>query len=272
MKRNASRWVVWLATLAVATLVFTPRLAAQQAPRALVAVWAHADDEAAAAPVLARYAREGARVHLIIVTDGAQGGMRTTIPRGPELARARIEEARCSAEALGAQAPILLGFPDAQLGSYVDDPMRLFHVTARLQKELERLQPGALITWGPDGGSGHPDHRIVSSIVTQLVRAGAPGAPERLFYASLPIEGMRALQPSREAPPFLFPLPKHFTVRVSYTSADLEASFRSLACHKTQFTDELLQRVVASSRTIDTGALAFGSAFPAAAADDLFAK
>ena len=43
-----------------------------------------------------------------------------------------------------------------------------------------------MITWGPDGGTGHPDHRLVSNIVTQLQRAGAPGVPERVFYMNLP--------------------------------------------------------------------------------------
>ena len=47
------------------------RAAAQGAPRTLVAVFAHGDDEGAAAPILARYAREGAQVYLVIATDGA---------------------------------------------------------------------------------------------------------------------------------------------------------------------------------------------------------
>jgi len=47
-------------------------------------VVADAVDENAAAPVLARYAREGARVFLVIATDGAQGGAHTSIPRGAE--------------------------------------------------------------------------------------------------------------------------------------------------------------------------------------------
>ena len=168
-----------------------PRLLAQGASRTLVAVFAHADDEGAAAPILARYAREGVQVYLIIATDGARGGAHTSIPRGPELARVRGDEARCAADALGIHAPILLGFPDAQLGNYMEDPTRLFQLTARVQGELQRLRPDAVITWGPDGATGHPDHRLVSSVVTQLVRAGAPGAPERLFYVSLPAEGFR---------------------------------------------------------------------------------
>jgi LmbE family N-acetylglucosaminyl deacetylase len=156
--------------------------------------------------------------YAIIATDGAQGASHTSIPRGSELARVRSEEARCSTDALGIQPPILLGFPDAQLGAYTDDRDRLFRLTQRVQEDLQRLRPNALITWGPDGGTGHPDHRLVSGVVTQLVRAGAPGVPERLFYVSIPAEGMRVMNPSRGAPPFLVPLEKYFQ-RACYVHA-----------------------------------------------------
>ena len=89
----------------------------QAAPRTLVAVFAHADDEGAVSPVLARYAREGVQVHVIVATDGAQGGSYTSIPRGPELARVRSEEMLCATKALGTQPPVQLGFPDGELGT-----------------------------------------------------------------------------------------------------------------------------------------------------------
>jgi LmbE family N-acetylglucosaminyl deacetylase len=149
----------------------------QATAKTLVAVIAHPDDEGVASPILARYAREGVQVHLIIATDGAAGGQQTSIPRGPELARVRAEEARCATDALGLKPPILLGFPDGQLGNYAEDPVRLFRLTQRVHEELQRLRPDALITWGPDGGTGHPDHRLVSAVVTQLARTGAPGVP-----------------------------------------------------------------------------------------------
>lgn len=248
-----------------------PRLWAQGASMTLVAVFAHGDDEGAAAPILARYAREGAEVYLIIATDGGQGGAHTSIARGPELAQVRSEEARCAARALGIHAPILLGFPDAQLGSYMDDRTRLFQLTARLQGELQRLRPDALITWGPDGATGHPDHRLVSSVVTQLVRAGAPGAPERLFYASLPVEGFRVMNPERgEAPPFLIPQAKYFNARVSFSPADFDASLRSMACHKTQYSDDTVNRMSAALRRASNGELAFAPLASMAATTDLF--
>src|SRR6187455_1726716 len=92
-----------------------------QAPRILVAVLAHADDEGPIAPLLARHARDGAQVYMLVVSDGSAGsGQQGYIPRpdgtpaGDALATVRAEEARCAARALGVQPPVLLGFPDGK--------------------------------------------------------------------------------------------------------------------------------------------------------------
>jgi LmbE family N-acetylglucosaminyl deacetylase len=62
-----------LMTVVLAALLFftTQETLLSQAsgPRTLVAVLAHADDEDPAAPIIARYAREGVQVHLLIVSD-----------------------------------------------------------------------------------------------------------------------------------------------------------------------------------------------------------
>lgn len=244
--------------------------AAQQAPRTLVAVVAHADDEVAIAPILARYAREGVQVYMVIATDGAQGGANTSIPRGPDLARVREEEARCAADALGIHPPILLGFPDGKLGDYTSDPSLLYRLTQRLAEELQRLRPEAMITWGPDGGVGHPDHRLVSNVVTQLARAGAPGVPERLFYMYLPVEGIRAMNPQRGEPPLLIPQAKYFTVHVPFAPEDLDAGRRSMACHRSQFTPEVVERVFPVQARAWNGEIPLVPAFSTAPARDLF--
>ena len=173
------------------TLPATP--AAQSRPRTLVALLAHADDETAVSPVLARYAREGVRVHLIIATDGSAGsGSQAYLQRsesgpvGDALVKARADEARCAATALGVLEPTLLTFPDGKLGDYLGDRSPPFRLTEQIANEMEHLRPDVVITWGPDGGTGHPDHRILSNIATQLQRTGAPGMPERLFYMYVP--------------------------------------------------------------------------------------
>ena len=140
---------------------------ATQVPRTLVAVLAHADDEGPIAPLLARYASVGVQVYMVVVSDGSAGaGQQGHVPRpdvlltSEELATVRAEEARRAAQALGLHPPILLGFPDGKLGDYAGDRGLIYRATERIAEELQRLNPDVVITWGPDGGTGHPDHRI----------------------------------------------------------------------------------------------------------------
>jgi len=260
------------ALLCLIAVLLSPVIPAAQQPaaRTLVAVFAHPDDEGVAAPVLARYAREGVQVYLFVVTDGAAGGQQTSIASGLELAKVRAEEAQCATDALGIRPPILLGFPDGQLGTYAQDPVRLFKVAQRLQEELQKVRPDALITWGADGGSGHPDHRLVSAVVTQLVRAGAPGVPDRLFYASFPADVMRAANPSRGEPPMLIPQAKHLTTRIAVTPRDLDAAERSLSCHKSQFPADAMTRLAAAGRKAWSSGVLFAPAFASSPQSDLF--
>jgi LmbE family N-acetylglucosaminyl deacetylase len=115
------RTLTFAAVVVFASVLAPITSSGQGTARTLVAVWAHADDEGPVAPILARYAREGVQVHMIIATDGAQGAANTSVLRGPEIAKLRVEEARCSAKALGIHPPILLGFPDGALGHYNAD-------------------------------------------------------------------------------------------------------------------------------------------------------
>ncbi len=245
--------------------------------KTLAVLLAHADDESAVGPILARYAREGVQVHLIIATDGSQGAgsaggsLRPDSGlRGDELARARGEEARCAADALGVRPPILLGFPDGKLGDYIGDRSLLYRLTDRIAGELQRLHPDAVLTWGPDGGTGHPDHRLVSNIATQLARAGAPGVPDRLFYMNLPAEAMRAMNPQRGAPPLLIPEAKYFTVRVSFTQRDFDAAQQAMICHRTQFTEEQVKRLRPFAAQVWNGEIRLIPAFPTEGSTDLF--
>jgi LmbE family N-acetylglucosaminyl deacetylase len=216
-------------------------------------------------------------VHLIVASNGEQGVganpefLRTqSITAGESLGRLRTEEARCAATALGANAPILLGFPDGKLGDYIGDRTLIYRLTDRIAAEIQRLQPDALITWGPDGGTGHPDHRIVSTLVTQLVRAGAPGATERLFYMYIPAEGLAAMNPQRGAPPMLAPGAKYLTTVVPFTSADLDAAKRSMACHRSQFAPELIERMFPMQVRSWNGNMSLTPAYPTYAGTDLF--
>ena len=184
----------------------------------------------------------------------------------------RADEARCAASELGAQPPILLGFPDGTLGDYSEDKGLLYRLTDRLVATLESIRPDAIVTWGPDGGYGHPDHRLVSSITTQLVRAGAPGTTERLFYMNIPVEAMRAMYPGRAEPPWLVPRAKYLTVRVPFAPQDFAAARRAMACHRTQFTDEMIQRITTARAGEWTDEIRLLPAESAIGQNDPFAK
>jgi hypothetical protein len=58
---------------------------------------------------------------------------------GEELVRQRAE-ARCAAQALGIQRPILLGFSDGKLGDFAGDRSLIYRVTQRIAEELGRLR------------------------------------------------------------------------------------------------------------------------------------
>jgi LmbE family N-acetylglucosaminyl deacetylase len=274
--RSKRRAVVASSLAATALILASSQdVSAQPATRTLVAVLAHADDETPVGPVLARYAREGAKVYLIIASDGGQGT--SALARSDSSARVvadltavRAEEARRAAQALGAEPPILLGFPDGKLGDFIADRALNFRLSARIAAELERLRPDAIITWGPDGGFGHPDHRIVGAIVTQLVRADAPGATERLFYMYIPPEGFRSMYPQRGEPPLVAPNAKYLTMRVSFTPADLEAANRAMASHRSQLTPETLARVQPMQARYWNGVVPLAPAFSSAGGTDLF--
>jgi LmbE family N-acetylglucosaminyl deacetylase len=214
---------------------------------------------------------------MLIVSDGRGGsGQHGHLPRpdvtmqGDALVDERVGEANAAAEMLGTHAPIFLGFPDGKLGDYLGDRTLIYRLTARLAEELRRLRPDVVITWGPDGGTGHPDHRIVSSVVTQLQRTGAPGVPERLFYMTLPLEAIRAFNPARAERPLVLPLAKYATTRVSFAAEDLAAAKRAMACHRTQYTTEVVARVTTAAEAAWAGAVRLVPAFATAGPDDVF--
>ena len=220
-----------LALLLLAALLPRPA-AAQDTPRTIMAVFAHPDDERIVGPLLARFAREGHRVHWVIATDGSKGVRDYAgIPAGAPLAAARAEESRCAATRMGVPAPTMLGLEDGGLAS--------FDALGRLRREVSRLveevRPQAILTIGPEGGTGHPDHRLVGNVATEVVQGlTAPDAP-MLYYASLPLERMRD---APRASPSVTPVAQRYlTVQVPFTPADLAAGLAAFACHASQYTE-----------------------------------
>jgi len=226
--------------------------------RTILAVFAHPDDEQVVSPILSRYAHEGVKVHLAIATDGQKGVREHAgIPAGSALATARAAEARCACEKLGIEPPVLMGLEDGALQAEANKRAVLEQV-ARL---LTELKPTVVITWGPDGVTGHTDHRMVSNLVTEIVQRGGPDAPRQLFYAGFSDERLSALaelNPSAGAgvPPGIAVSSGRFLpVRISYSDQDAKAAAESLACHRSQYTPQELVTMSRMARTMEAGAV-----------------
>src|SRR5207253_4875858 len=206
------------ASLAVALATIVSQSARAQNSRPILAVFAHPDDERVIGPLLSRLAREGRETHLVIATDGSKGVRDFAhIPAGPELAAARTKEATCAANRLGVRQLHVLGLPDGGLASFD----ALGKLRSSLVAIIDSLKPAAIITYGPEGGTGHPDHRLVGDVVTQIVQSDARYANVDLLYASLPTERLYTAPPAQ--PTVNGMAEALLTVRVPFEERDLTA-------------------------------------------------
>jgi LmbE family N-acetylglucosaminyl deacetylase len=203
-----------------------------QVSRPIVAVFAHPDDERIIGPLLSRLARERRETHLVIATDGSKGVRDfANIPAGAELAAARAKEASCAANRLGVRQLHLLGLPDGGLASFD----ALGKLRSGILGVIDSLRPAAIITFGPEGGTGHPDHRLVGDVVTQIVQSDTRYfANVDLLYASLPTERLATAPPAQ--PTVNGMAEALLTVRVPFEERDLVAGREEFACHRTQYT------------------------------------
>jgi LmbE family N-acetylglucosaminyl deacetylase len=220
---------------------------AQSSPRTLLAVFAHPDDETLVGPVLARYAREGAKVYLAIATRGEKGtNERAGIPAGDSLANVRRGEAICACKQLGIEPPIFFELSDGELGAIANPLGHNTQVVAdRVEKLIEKLHPAVVVTWGAEGGYGHPDHRLVSDAVTQVIQASKPDT--KLYYIEFSPEQVKLLNEVWPASiPWHATDTSYLTVSVAVSKADQQAYHRALECHKSQFSPEEAQKLASA--------------------------
>lgn len=141
--------------------------------RPVVGVFAHPDDEIFAGGALATFAKER-DVYLVCITNGEAGINSSSKPL--ELGELRKEELRNSAEALGAKDVFFLDFGDGDLSNNLYDV-----IAEKLQEVLEKVDPEILLTFEPNGVSGHMDHAMTSSITTYVFEK-LPNVKELWYY------------------------------------------------------------------------------------------
>lgn len=192
----------------------------------VVVVLAHPDDELPMAPALAALAREGRFVSIVHATPGDSGPGVSGMEKGEALAAVRRGEAQCAGKALGVTEVANLGFGDGRLGDHARDGSLAEALALRIG------EADIVLTWGPDGGYGHADHRMVSAITSQIVQAMEPSARPRLLYVGIPAG---SLPPVPDMAGWATTDPALLSETIPYAPADLAASKAAAMCHETQF-------------------------------------
>lgn len=207
----------------------------------LAAVLAHPDDESfGCAGALAKAHDAGETTRLLVVTRGESGSADGT----PDPATGDLREAEliCAARAIGLdEVSVLDGYAD---GGVADEPFE--RLVDEIAAWLAERRPAAVITFGPHGVTGHPDHVVVGNATRWAVeRLADTGLAPNAVYVVSPVfdpSGNRYdLSPEEQAA----------THRIEITDV-ARRKVEALECHASQA--DVTDEVAALRSAIDGGA------------------
>jgi len=133
----------------------------------LMAVLAHPDDESLGfGGTLARYSAEEVQTYLVTATRGERGRFFSPDRKAEpaEVGRVREAELRAAAAVLGIREVFILGYPDGAV-----DQIDTATAIAAIVQHIRRVRPHVILTFGPDGAYGHPDHIAISQFTTAAI-------------------------------------------------------------------------------------------------------
>ncbi len=239
--------------------------------RRLLCVTAHPDDEAAAfGGALLLYASRGVETYVSCLTAGEAGPSGTAKSRN-ELAELRRAEFARACELLKVSHGEVLGYSDGGLHQLaVSGP------TADLAYKIRRLRPQVLLTFGPDGGTGHADHSMACVFATfafhwaarddwfveQLNTGVSPYQVQKLYYLTSEF-GFPGRRPLCSAP----------TSAILDVGDFVEDKIRAFKAHTTQVRGTTVETVIRQQCGKETYHLAAGFTAPTTKMEtDLFAS
>ncbi len=206
--------------------------------RKLLAVLAHPDDESLGfGGTLAKYAAEGVETYLITATCG-EAGRFGTLGKGHdpnEVARVREAELRSAAQVLGIHEVSILGYADGRV-----DQVPARTAIDEIGAHIRRIQPDVVLSFGPDGAYGHPDHIAISQFTTAAIIES--GNVPKSYYLAWRAEKWNAYESAfgkltstvdgvqRQATPW----PDWAVTTVIDTSSHWPTVWKAVSCHQTQ--------------------------------------
>ncbi len=156
----------------------------------ILGVWAHPDDETyLSAGLMAQAIAQGDRVVCVTATRGEAGSLDEQRWPPATLASVREVELIAALAALGVTEHEWLDYPDGGCDSIPAE-----EAVIKVGAIFDEVQPDTVLTFGPDGMTGHPDHKAISAWTTTAFEQSAkPGAA--LYYATVTPEWMDTVAP-----------------------------------------------------------------------------
>lgn len=156
----------------------------------ILGVWAHPDDEAfLSSGLMANAVRKGDRVVCVTATRGELGSWDEERWPTESMALVREAELKASLEVLGVTEHHWLEYEDGACG---DVPIE--EATERVAAFMKDLEPDSVLTFGPEGMTGHPDHEAVSRWTSEAFRRAAKSGA-RLYHATKTPEYLKRMGP-----------------------------------------------------------------------------
>jgi LmbE family N-acetylglucosaminyl deacetylase len=163
----------------------------------LLGVFAHPDDETfCAGGTLAKYVANGWEVMVISATRGQAGQIHDPLAATRRtLGQVREREFYAACEQLGVHHARVLDYMDGTL-----QDVDLHELTGAIVQIIRAFRPDVVITFGPDGAYGHPDHIAIGAATTRAFeQAGSlrhfpeqftagrhPHRPAQLYHSYFP--------------------------------------------------------------------------------------
>lgn len=219
----------------------------QPQSKTILVVLAHPDDETAFGSALAKHARLGDRVHLILAVD-AKFDTRFVNAAPDSVAQAKQRDVVCSCEKLGIEKPIFYSFSSMDRKHGAKDGVRDAvesgsQFREKLKQSIVDFKPDLIITFGPDGEYGHPEHIIVSSLVTELLLREGWVDKYPLYYfgwtKSLEEDGDGWVRYADD---------QYFNVEVTYTDEDEQKAAQAIRCYSSGFSTAEMEEMTAFER------------------------
>jgi len=131
----------------------------------ILSVWAHPDDESfSCAGIMCACVQNGQQVICVTATKGEAGVQDESRWPAAQLGDIRAKEMKAALRQLGIKDHYWLGYQDGQC-----DCVQAQDAVNKIKELIKNYHPDTILTFGPDGMTGHPDHQSVSNWVSQAI-------------------------------------------------------------------------------------------------------